>query len=108
MKAKEFDIAIQEYVDHLQKNYDTTASGQFIRFTYEIGRKYVHVIMQHYHHFDATPTQRSSHSWIMMQDDKKFKLGDILKSATWRGPARNFKRGNVLANDYYNIRWSGA
>ena len=50
MKAKEFDIAIQDYVDHLQKNYDTTASGQFFQFTDEIGRKYVHVIMQHYHH----------------------------------------------------------
>ena len=40
----------------------------------------------------------------MLADDNKFKQGDILKSATWRGPARNFKRGNVLTGDYKNIR----
>ena len=106
--SKDLNNAIQDYVDHLQDNYNTTASGQFITFTYEIGRKYAHVIMQHYHHFDATPTQRSSHSWVMLKDDKKFKFGDILKSATWRGPARNFKRGNVLTGDFRNIRWCGA
>jgi endo-1,4-beta-mannosidase len=107
-KFKDLDSAIQGYVEHLQDNYNTTASGQFITFTYEIGRKYAHVIMNHFHHYDNTLTQRSSHSWIMLQDDKKFKLGDVLKSASWKAPARNFKRGNVLANDYYNIRWCGA
>ena len=99
--------ALDGYVEHLQNNYNTTASGQFVNFSYEIGRKYVHVIMNHYHHFDGTPTQRSSHSWVMMADDKKFKFGDILKSATWRGPARNFARGNVLEGTFKHIRWSG-
>lgn len=101
------DLGIQDYVQHLQDNYDSTGSGQFIKFTYEIGRKYVHVIMQHFHHYDSTPTQRSSHSWIMINDDKKFKHGDILKSASWKAPARNFKRGNVLVGDYKQIRWCG-
>ena len=61
--------------------------------------QYIHVIM--------SDNQRSSHSWIMLKDDKKFRKGDILKSATWRGPARNFKRGNVLTGDYKTIRWCG-
>lgn len=104
---KELDIGIQEYVQHLQDNYDSTASGQFIEFTYEIGRKYVHVIMQHFHHYDNAPTQRSSHSWVMLNDDKKFKRGDVLKSASWKTPARNFGRGNVLTGDYKQIRWCG-
>lgn len=104
---KNLDLCVQEYVAHLQKNYETIASGQFIQFTYEIGRKYIHIIMQHHHHFDGTPTQRSSHSWIMINDDKKFKQGDILKSASWRAPARNFSRGNVLCGGYQHIKWAG-
>lgn len=99
--------ALDGYVKHLQNNYDTIASGQFVRFTYEIGRKYVHVIMNHYHHFDGRPTQRSSHSWVMLADDKKFKFGDILKSASWRAPARNFARGNVLEGNFTHIKWAG-
>ena len=86
------------YLDHLRKDY---GSNGYVNkeFSYECGRKYVHVIM--------SDNQRSSHSWIMLQDDKKFKRGDILKSATWRGPARNFKRGNILTGDYKTIRWCG-
>ena len=99
--------ALDGYVKHLQNNYDTIASGQFVNFTYEIGRKYVHVIMNHYHHFDGRPTQRSSHSWVILADDKKFKQGDILKSASWRAPARNFSRGNVLDGSFNHIRWAG-
>jgi hypothetical protein len=106
-KFNELDLELQEYVQHLQQNYDSTASGQFIEFTYEIGRKYAHVIMQHHHHYDGSPTQQTSHSWIMLADDKKFKFGDILKSASWRAPARNFARANVFLRDYSNIRWCG-
>lgn len=104
---KDFDICIQEYVEHLQNDYETMASGQFVKFTYEIGRKYVHVIMHHFHHWDNTLTQRSSHSWIMLEDDKKFKRGDILKSASWKTPARNFGRGNILCGGFKHIKWAG-
>ena len=90
---------INKYVQHLQSDYDRTAYNNGKRYYYEIGRKYVHVIME--------DNQRSSHSWVMLADDSKFKRGDILKSATWRGPARNFKRGNVIDIDYLNIRWCG-
>ena len=95
----DLEFGLLMYLDHLRKDY---GSNGYVNkeFSYECGRKYVHVIM--------SDNQRSSHSWIMLQDDKKFKRGDILKSATWRGPARNFKRGNVLTGDYKNIRWCGA
>jgi hypothetical protein len=105
MDFKDFDICVQEYVAHLQKDYDSKSSNQFIEFTYEYGRKYVHVIMKHIGEFSVN--QRSSHSWIMMDDDKKFKRGDILKSATWRGPARNFGRGNIIFGGYHHIKWAG-
>lgn len=94
----DLEFSLLLYLDHLRKDY---GSNGYVNkeFSYECGRKYAHVIM--------SDNQRSSHSWIMLQDDKKFKRGDILKSATWRGPARNFKRGNVLTGDYKTIRWCG-
>jgi len=105
MDFKDFDICVQEYVAHLQKDYDSKSSNKFIEFNYEYGRKYVHVMMHHVGEFSVN--QRSSHSWIMMDDDKKFKRGDILKSATWRGPARNFGRGNIICGGYKHIKWAG-
>jgi len=101
---KELDLSIQEYVKHLADDYAKNGHNNK-DFYYEIGRKYVHVIMQDA--YKNSLMQRSSHSWIMMNDDKKFKQGDILKSASWNAPARNFKRGNVLTGDYKQIRWCG-
>ena len=44
--------------------------------------------------------------------DKKFKYGDVLKAASWKAPARNFARGNVIddsVEDLRNktVRWTG-
>ena len=102
---KDLDIGLQEYVAHLQADYDSKGGKQFIEFHYEMGRKYVHVIMKHIGQFSIG--QRSSHSWILINDDKQFKQGDILKSASWKAPARNFSRGNVLCGGFKHIKWAG-
>ena len=49
---------------------------------------------------------RSVHSFIVKQDDVKFRKGDILKAASWAAPATNFARGNILED--FEIRWTGA
>jgi hypothetical protein len=44
----------------------------------------------------------------MLDDDGKFKRGDILKAASWKAPAKNFSRGNVLTGTLNRITWTGA
>ena len=43
---------------------------------------------------------------VGVDNDKKFKLGDILKPAGWAAPARNAARGNILDGGY-PINWTG-
>lgn len=63
---------------------------------YEVGNKYIKVI-----------AGSSVHSFIVRQDDGKFKAGDILKAASWRSPAKNFVRGNIFAKTFDRVRWTG-
>jgi|TARA_R110000796_G_scaffold160094_2_gene276864 predicted RNA-binding protein (virulence factor B family) len=44
---------------------------------------------------------------VATETDKKFRFGDILKPASWRGPTKNFARGNILENDFRGVRWTG-
>ena len=44
---------------------------------------------------------------VGVEDDKKFKKGDILMAASWAAPARNGARGNILDGEY-PINWTGA
>jgi len=44
---------------------------------------------------------------VNVDNDKKFKKGDILKAAGYAAPARNFARGNIIDGGY-TVRWTGA
>ena len=44
---------------------------------------------------------------VNVEDDPKFKYGDMLKAASWKTPARNFARGNVFKRDWSRVRWTG-
>ena len=44
---------------------------------------------------------------VAVDDDKKFKKGDILMASSWNAPARNRARGNVIDGEY-GINWTGA
>ena len=43
---------------------------------------------------------------VAVDNDKKFRKGDILMAAGFNAPARNRPRGNVLDNDF-DVTWSG-
>lgn len=43
---------------------------------------------------------------VNVDNDKKFKKGDVLMAAGWAGPARNKARGNVLEGGF-GIEWTG-
>tara|TARA_R110000772_G_scaffold99174_2_gene198852 strand:- start:10728 stop:11069 length:342 start_codon:yes stop_codon:yes gene_type:complete len=64
---------------------------------YEVGSSYIKVV-----------EQNSVHSFIVNKEGKKFPLGAILKAASWKAPATNFARGNVLTGDLACVRWTGA
>ena len=50
----------------------------------------------------------SVHSFIVKEDDNKFKKGDILMAASWKAPAKNFARGNIIEGNLSRIQWTGA
>ena len=68
--------------------------------TVEEGRKYLKIVKK-------LGNQRMVWGFIVKEDDKKFKAGDILKAAGWAAPARNKPRGNILQDDFSWVRWTG-
>ena len=70
--------------------YDEFANGVRI----EEGSKYIKIIC-------------GTSVWgFINKGNKKFKVGDILKAASWRAPAVNKARGNILEGGY-DIKWTG-
>ena len=95
---KYLDLGMQEYADHLRSSYGSEPENYTVDF--EVGSKYIKVI-------SVCRGSRSSHSFIVVKPDSKFKFGDILKAASWKAPAKNFARGNVLEGNFKSIRWCG-
>ncbi len=106
--ASDLEAGIQRYIAAIKADYRGKGELSEVRaemvkefdasVRYEIHRKFIKVI---------TGPQTGVHSFIMREDDGKFKRGDILKAASWRSPAKNFARGNVLGASAH-VRWTGA
>jgi hypothetical protein len=77
------------------RNEMSTTFNAGVRF--EEGTKYIKVI-----------TGSSVHSFIVKVADSKFQVGDVLKPLSWKAPAKNFKRGNILTKDFGSIQWMSA
>ena len=79
-------------VDEVRNNmYNEYKNG----FKIKNGQKYIKVT-----------NDNSVKAFIVKSDNGKFKSGDILKPASWKAPAMNSARGNVLSGNY-SIQWTG-
>lgn len=71
--------------------------------TFEPGSSYIKVVKA-----NADGSQAGVHSFIVNKA-AKFPLGAILKSASWKAPATNFSRGNLLDRKTWDrVSWTGA
>jgi len=113
--ATDLKTALDRYVAHIKADYagwhrprgNDHIRDEMVRefdagVSYEVSRKFVKVIT------GQASGNTSVHSFIVLADDGKFKRGDILMAASWKAPAKNFARGNVLAGNLKNVRWTGA
>lgn len=84
--------------DNDDKNYRDEAIVKFNEsIRVDVGRTYFKIVKD-----------GSVHSFVVKQDGKKFKAGDILFPASWKAPATNFARGNVLTGNLKCVSWSCA
>jgi len=96
--------AIQKLIEAIKADYARMNDGSEIRqrmteefnekISVQVGRKYIKIMTDH-----------SVWGFVMKEDDKKFKAGDILKAASWATPARNKARGNIFED--YIVQWTG-
>lgn len=104
----DMDLALTEYMDAIQADYNKWSGNcpkYFQRFgvtnrlnvTTTRGSKFIKVIVD-----------RGVHSFVCIKAHDQWKVGDVLKAASWAQPAKNFVRGNVLTQTYLNpVRWNG-
>lgn len=108
----DFEAKVEALIENIKKDYYRWTAGRteelsdinkkmIARFNdglkWEVGKKYVRI------------TTESGAVWgfvVAVDDDKKFKKGDILKPAGWKAPARNAARGNIVEGGY-SINWTG-
>lgn len=106
MPECDIDIALTMYADHLNNDYLKWSRNSEVKLYHDIefhfGRKFIKVV-------SLSDSQKSVHSFVCIKAHDKWKVGDILKAATWLQPAKNFARGNVLdVNSYKAVTWPGA
>ena len=110
----DLDLALTAYASALEQKrnaemkvwaskYPDTAAvnmaSYHVSVTFEPGSKYLRVVMAD--GYRTTGTHRSAYAFIVAKDMGQFKVGDILKAASWKAPAKNFARGNVFRPETY-------
>ena len=85
--------------DYMNFSVNDDMKAEFVEdWVVKAGSKYIKI-----------STRKGDCAWgfvVNTDNDKKFKKGDILKCASYKAPARNAARGNVLDGGY-EIRWTG-
>lgn len=98
----DMDMALTEYMDLIQADYNRWNDNlEFpsdrLNVTIKTGSKFYKVVVG-----------TRVHSFVCRKAHDQWKVGDVLKAASWAQPAKNFVRGNVLTQQYINpVRWAG-
>lgn len=98
----DMDLALTEYMDAIQADYNKfNSKASFptaaLNITINRGSKFYKVVVG-----------TGVHSFVCRKAHDQWKVGDVLKAASWAQPAKNFVRGNVLSQTYINpVRWAG-
>jgi len=99
---------IQKYLEAIKASYAdfsemTTVRQEMVKrfnegVTVMAGSKYLKVVIK-----------GSVHSFIVVKPTPKFKVGDILMAKSYKAPATNFARGNILDPkfNFGAVRWVG-
>ena len=100
--SKPIETAIETLIENIKQDYLRYNYPQFMVEKFnegikvEQGRKYIKVI-----------SNGGVWGFVMKEDDKKFKAGDILMAAGYNAPARNRARGNILEGNFSWVQWTG-
>lgn len=101
MTAK-LTAAIHQYLAACERDYVSHHNtARKPTYTLETGRKFIRIWRQF-----AGESGRSCHAFVVLTHPK-FRTGDLLKPATWKAPAMNAARGNVLEPSSYRAQWTG-
>ncbi len=70
---------------------------------FKVGKKYIKILVGN----GGYPMSSVWGFVVNVDNDPKFKKGDILYPAGWAGPARNQARGNVIEGNFNWVQWTG-
>ena len=99
--AQNIKDGIQNLINASIEDYNQDCDNKNMReefansWSVKEGPKFIKLVAKH-----------SVHSFIVKKAFKHFKVGDVLKAASWKAPALNQPRGNVLEGNY-PIQWTG-
>ena len=94
-------VAIQEDYDRWNAVvFPEKEDARILDIKFNFGKKYVKVVVGN-----------SCWGFVLLENDAKFKKGDLLKSAGWSKPARNYARLNIIDDigkpEYGVVKWEG-
>jgi hypothetical protein len=100
-KAETLEEGIQNIIEAAKEDYEEWSGGRLDtdKYSVEEGRSYIKIIRDN-----------SVHSFVVkketVRNNKVFKVGDILKPASWKAPAMNVARGNIF-EEGSPMNWTG-